>query len=151
MLKTKKRDATLLPSVQAVIRAIQFFCKPKRQPYAWRRYGQLYADKLADEIAAVKAHKVGIARVNAVEEFLRVAYANETPEVRDIVTQTLIAEKAAEDALFSNQFHRATNRDVSWAWCEHLMFNHLSFSLWHALFIMPMNSSSKFYLLSLMD
>jgi hypothetical protein len=118
VLKTKKRDPTLLPAVQEVVRAIKFFAKPKRQMYAWRRYGQLYADKLAAEIEAVKLDKVGIARHNAVEDFLRVAYSNETAEVQKVVTDTLTAEKIAEDALFTNQFHRSSNRDLSWAWYD---------------------------------
>jgi hypothetical protein len=114
VLKTKKRDPNLLPAIQEVIRAIKFFAKPNRKVLPHRRYGELFADKLADDLAAAKAKATGIGHVHATEAFLRVAYENETPEVRQAVIQSILQDKMTQDAMFSKAFHRS-NRDISWA------------------------------------
>jgi hypothetical protein len=113
MLKTKLRDAALLPFVLEVIKAIKYVLQRTRSIPAYRRYGQMFADKLADDLDAAKASAPpGIGKTNAGEEFLRVAWANETPEVRKLVTETMLKEKVEDEARLATIFNELSGESA---------------------------------------
>jgi hypothetical protein len=74
----------------------------------------MYAEKLAPGIAAAKGELKGVARTNAGEEFIRVAWAKESPEVRQEVLKTVLEENAKEEALLLNQFQRTGEKEMAW-------------------------------------
>jgi hypothetical protein len=113
VLKTKRRDPSLLPFVLEVIKAIKFVVQRTRSIPAYRRYGQMFVDKLADDLEAAKdAAPPGIGKTNAGEEFLRVAWANETAEVRKLVTETMLKEKLEDEARLTTVFNELSGESA---------------------------------------
>jgi hypothetical protein len=79
--RTKKRDASNLPAVQEVLKMIRTILKPNRKLYDYRRYGKMFATKLASALEEAVKNAPPEDFLKTRESFLKTAFENENPEV----------------------------------------------------------------------
>ena len=95
---------TVLPAVREITRCIKEILKPGRKPYDYRRYGDMYADKLAPQLQELLHDVPKEQQLARREQFLQQAFHNETNEVQQAVLRTILEEQIAEDTTYASQF-----------------------------------------------